>query len=147
MEIILPTDQAAIGKRVRFAAYAKSFDLLAMSADTSYDEALIALKTRPNIIPPGKTAAEKEAMKQDYYRDIRSNVLLVYFLTNGILAACVLHGDVTKTFSTDDGGDETSTGTVATRVYMIVILVFVAILSAFRFLSSTAYLVVRLISG
>lgn len=49
----------------------------------------------------------------------------MYFLTNGILAACVLHGNITKTFSTDDSDNddsssETSTGTVATRVYMIV---------------------------
>lgn len=80
VEVILPTDQAAIGQL--FCPYWDSLYLTPLRlADSSYDEALIALKTRPKIIPAAKTAAEKDAMKQDYYRDIRSNVSLGYCKT------------------------------------------------------------------
>jgi len=72
VEIILPTAQADI--------------------DSAYDDALLSLKTRPAILKGERTASEKDAMKQDYYRNVRTNVLLLWILSNGILAACILHG-------------------------------------------------------
>lgn len=50
--------------------------------DGAYDEALLKLKTRPLIIPRLKTHAEKQAGLDEYYKNVRTNVLLVWCLSN-----------------------------------------------------------------
>ena len=52
------------------------------SLDGGYDDALHKLRTRPKIIPRLKTQKEKDLDREDYYKNVRTNVLLVWVLTN-----------------------------------------------------------------
>ena len=120
VEITLPTAQADI--------------------DTAYDDALNNLRTRPMIIRGDASNEEKATRQMDYYKNIRTNVVLVWALSNGILAAFILNGDTTSTF-------DTSSGVTRSKVYMVLVLVFVAGMACVRFLGSTLYLTIRLING
>nr|ANG56502.1 chitin synthase class I [Ustilago esculenta] len=120
VEITLPTAQADI--------------------DTAYDDALNNLRTRPMIIRGDASNEEKAARQMDYYKNIRTNVVLAWALSNGVLAAFILNGDATSTF-------DTGSGVTRTKVYMVLVLVFVAGMACIRFIGSTLYLTIRLING
>ncbi|GAA5916862.1 hypothetical protein JCM6882_007436, partial [Rhodosporidiobolus microsporus] len=111
--------------------------------DSVYDRSLHNLKTRPMIIPPVLTDKQKEEAVRDHYQSIRTNILLAWVLTNAVLVATILEGDYASTFS--EGG-----GNGRTQIYLVIILIFVAIMSLIRFVGSTAYqidLLVRLVGG
>ncbi|CAH7686544.1 chitin synthase [Phakopsora pachyrhizi] len=93
--------------------------------DQTYEQVLMNLKTRPKLIESNRSDKEKEAIKQDYYKNVRTNVVLLWALTNGILVAAIVDGDVSKEFSTGKTG-------LKIRLYMLIILGFVA-LSIFVF--------------
>ncbi|KIO22851.1 glycosyltransferase family 2 protein [Tulasnella calospora MUT 4182] len=110
--------------------------------NTAYLEALNNIKTRRPL--PGadsnraKSQAEKEQATKDYYANVRTNVLLSWILTNGLLMVFILSGDsVQSTFSDTAQSSKT-------RVYMTFILVFVAATSFVRFLGSSVYFVTRI---
>lgn len=50
----------------------------------------------------------------DYYKNIRTNVVLVWALSNGVLAALILNGPTESTF-------DSASGVTRTKVYMIFI--------------------------
>lgn len=146
VNIVLPTQQADIGQDSP-CAFWSSAD---RETDHTYDEVLDNLKTRPPIIPRSKTAAQKQAAVQDYYRNVRTNVLLAWALSNvrirsvpratadreqALLAATILHGDYSNTFSANGNG--------RTQIFMVIILVFVG-LSALLPLSTTLLTAIRL---
>lgn len=120
VEITLPTAQADI--------------------DTAYDDALNNLRTRPMIIRGDASNEEKAARQMDYYKNIRTNVVLAWALSNGVVAAFILSGDATSTF-------DSGSGVTRTKVYMVLVLVFVAGMACIRFIGSTLYLTIRLING
>ncbi|CAO1628430.1 unnamed protein product [Parajaminaea phylloscopi] len=120
VEITLPTSQVDI--------------------DQGYDEALHNLRTRPMIIKGEAGAAEKELTRKDYYAGVRTNVLLFWILSNGLLAAIILGTDTTTTF-------EPGSGTTRSKVYMVLVLVFVAMMSCVRLIASTIYTLIRLVAG
>ncbi|KAG9017499.1 hypothetical protein FRB90_001092 [Tulasnella sp. 427] len=110
--------------------------------NTAYLEALNNIKTRRPLpgsdIRRAQTQSEKEQATKDYYASVRTNVLLTWILTNGLLMVFILSGDsVRSTFS--DGAQSSKT-----RVYMTFILIFVAATSSIRFLGSTIYFVTRI---
>lgn len=93
------------------------------------------------IIKGDSSADEKALRRQDYYSSVRSNVVLAWALSNGLLAALILSGgDNTDTF-------DASSGTTRQKVYMVMVLVFVAGMACIRFIGSTTYMLIRLISG
>ncbi|GAA5980582.1 hypothetical protein JCM5350_004355 [Sporobolomyces pararoseus] len=104
--------------------------------DVSYDRALHNLKTRPMIVPPVLSHKQKEEAVRDFYASVRTNVLLAWVLSNGLLVATILHGDYASTF-TDKGGNG------RTQIYLVIVLIFVAIMSLIRFLGSTLYVINR----
>ena len=120
VEITLPTAQADI--------------------DTAYDDALNNLRTRPMIIRGDASNEEKAARQMDYYKNIRTNVVLAWALSNGVVAAFILNGNTTSTF-------DSGSGVTRTKVYMVLVLVFVAGMACIRFIGSTLYLTIRLING
>ncbi|SPO20148.1 probable Chitin synthase 3 [Ustilago trichophora] len=120
VEITLPTAQADI--------------------DTAYDDALNNLRTRPMIIRGDASNEEKAARQMDYYKNIRTNVVLAWALSNGVVAAFILNGDAQSTF-------DSGSGVTRTKVYMVLVLVFVAGMACIRFIGSTLYLTIRLING
>ncbi|ORY83474.1 chitin synthase-domain-containing protein [Leucosporidium creatinivorum] len=141
--------------------------------DAAYDLSLHSLKTRPMIVPPPLSQKAKEEAVADFYQSVRTNVLLLWVLSNvcsscwlpcreqadlhvvaagslveskltflsalqALLVTTILKGDYANTFS--DGG-----GNGRTQIYLLIILIFVAIMSLVRFIGSTAYVIDRLI--
>ncbi|KAF8313453.1 hypothetical protein DL93DRAFT_2081168 [Clavulina sp. PMI_390] len=110
------------------------------SAETQYTEALGNLRGRKPVQEIASDLYAEQAAK-DYYANIRTNVLLAWVLSNGVLVVGVLgSGSPASTFASGSEG-------AVTRTYMTVILVFVAITSCFRFAGSTLFLIVRLFTG
>lgn len=106
--------------------------------DTAYEEALANLRERPTIIHG--TSAADATRKLDYYKNIRTNVLLLWSLSNALLAGVILDTELTGTFDPDAGN-------MRTRTYILIILIFVAVMSGIRFIGSTVYLMVRFVNG
>ncbi|KAJ9156191.1 Chitin synthase 3 [Pleurostoma richardsiae] len=88
------------------------------------------------------TPAQLEEKQMDYYRGVRTVVVLVWMCTNFALAALVL----------STAGLEKITPTDATKskratYYMAAVLYSVAVLSGFKFLGAMWFLVVRMFRG
>ncbi|KAH7339466.1 chitin synthase-domain-containing protein [Rhizoctonia solani] len=114
--------------------------------NSAYMDALHRLKIRkPLPTNRGSTDAEKEQAAKDYYASVRTNVLLAWVLSNGILAAGILSGG--NPASTFTQGMGTEGNLHKTRAYMVFILAFVAIMSIVRFTGSTMYLIMRLFTS
>ncbi|KAI9510939.1 chitin synthase-domain-containing protein [Russula earlei] len=102
------------------------------------------LKYRAPVIRPNDNRvlpAEKEQAAKDYYASVRTNVLLAWVLSNGLLLAGILGGGQSvDTFK--PGG-----GITAAKAYMTFVLSFVGFTSIIRFLGCTCYLIARVFTG
>ena len=107
--------------------------------DTAYEEALGNLRQQPFAMKGADASDKKTAEKMDYYKNIRTNVLLLWCLSNALLAAIILN--------VQPSPSGTRLTSPRTAVYVLIVLVFVAIMSGIRFIGSTAYLVMRLVNG
>ncbi|OSD06767.1 glycosyltransferase family 2 protein [Trametes coccinea BRFM310] len=117
----------------------------AADVNSIYEEALDNLKNRKPLpkASNGLSTAEKEQLAKDYYANVRTNVLLVWVLSNGLLLVAILGGgDPSNTFT--DLNDNTFS---RTKTYMTFILAFVAITSIIRFTGSMLYLLARVFTG
>ncbi|KAG9009396.1 hypothetical protein FRB94_012053 [Tulasnella sp. JGI-2019a] len=127
-------------------------EILAEPGDvnTAYMDALNNIKRRKTpLTPAGRlpTNSEKDQMNRDYYANVRTNVLLTWVLTNGLLMIFILSDTSAKTIfsnssSSTDGGSVGQSS--RTKVYMSFILIFVAATSSVRFLGSMIYLITRI---
>ncbi|MBW0462815.1 hypothetical protein O181_002530 [Austropuccinia psidii MF-1] len=108
--------------------------------DQAYEEALLNLKTRPKLLEKNRSDKEKEALKQDYYKNVRTNVVLLWALSNGMLVAAILDGDISGQFASGKTG-------LKIRIYMLIVLGFVAFMALVRLGGSTLYLAIRLFAG
>ncbi|KAI0746001.1 glycosyltransferase family 2 protein [Earliella scabrosa] len=106
-----------------------------------YEEALDNLRNRKPLPKANSlSTAEKEQLAKDYYANVRTNVLLFWVLSNGLLIVAILGGgDAVNTFSADEFS--------RTKAYMTFILAFVAITSIIRFTGSVTYLMARVFTG
>ncbi|KAJ6609861.1 glycosyltransferase family 2 protein [Mycena sp. CBHHK59/15] len=109
-----------------------------------YEEALSNLKNRKPPFSQNNVMSntEKDQAAKDYYANVRTNVLLAWVLSNGILLVGILGGGAqpSSTFSNDG---ELSHA----KAYLIFILVFTSLQNMIRFTASTLYLLVRFITG
>ncbi|CAK5281509.1 unnamed protein product [Mycena citricolor] len=109
-----------------------------------YEEALSNIKNRKPAFSnsSGLSHAERDQAAKDYYAKVRTIVLLAWVLSNGALLAGVLGGgaEPAAAFS-----GQTVVG--RTKGYLIFILVFTTLQSLIRFMGSTTYLLIRLITG
>ncbi|KAE9411178.1 glycosyltransferase family 2 protein [Gymnopus androsaceus JB14] len=123
-------------------------EMLSTAADVNeiYQEAITNLKERKKIekvTGPANNAAEKEMAAKAYYANVLNfiQVLLLWVISNCLLIIAILQGgELSGTF---DGSN--STGRV--KAYLIFILVFTTLSNLIRFIGSTFYLLVRLITG
>jgi chitin synthase len=114
--------------------------------NASYEEAIQNLKYRKPVAPkpssPAMTEAEREQKAKDYYANVRTNVLLLWALSNGVLLVGILgSGSPSKTMSPETNGANLTKG------YMIFILSFTALTNIIRFCASTLYLLIVFITG
>ncbi|KAK1780808.1 chitin synthase-domain-containing protein [Copromyces sp. CBS 386.78] len=92
------------------------------------------------------TPAQLEEKQMDYYRGVRSMVVLVWMITNFALCAVVLSTAGLERIDAEEGSDEEKTSKRAT-IYMSVVLWSVAVLSGFKFIGACWFLVVRMFRG
>ncbi|KAJ7084332.1 chitin synthase [Mycena belliarum] len=120
-------------------------EMLTDKADTTkiYEEALSNLKNRKPAFPQNTVMSnsEKDQAAKDYYANVRTNLLLAWVLSNGVLLVGILSG--AQPSSTFGQNAELS----RTKAYLTFILVFTALQNLIRFMGSTFYLLVRLFTG
>lgn len=99
-----------------------------LDIDSGYDEALRNLRDRLEVPKPGVSESQ---VQEDYYRAVRTYVVIVWLVCNAILAMVVseVYSDIA----------------VSQNVYLTIILWAVACLAAFRSIGSAAYLVINMI--
>ncbi|CAE6378425.1 unnamed protein product [Rhizoctonia solani] len=126
----VPKDLGVVAKAKDGATVEASVPTDQRDINAAYEDAMAVLNSKPPVEDQKRDAATKQ---EDYYRSFRTNVLLSWTLSNALLAAVVT--SATKTNTTAVGG------------YMSFILYSVAGLAAFRFIGSTAYMIIRLFAG
>ncbi|KAI0786713.1 glycosyltransferase family 2 protein [Abortiporus biennis] len=139
--------EADLGAVIQNSASQVEVEVLADITDVNlmYEESLLNLKARKPVSDKKKekalTDAEREQTAKEYYAGVRTNVLLAWVLSNGVLLAAILGGsDPTITFVANQPMNRT-------KAYMTFILAFVAITSIVRFVGSTLYLIIRVFTG
>ncbi|THU77602.1 glycosyltransferase family 2 protein [Dendrothele bispora CBS 962.96] len=103
--------------------------------DANYEDALHVLRTKPAKVEGKVDAATQQ---EDYYRSFRTNVLLAWTLSNGLLAAAIV--------SANDKAKESGANN-SVKGYMAFLLFSVAGLAFVRFVGSTMYMIIRLFAG
>ncbi|KAF8160662.1 chitin synthase-domain-containing protein [Crassisporium funariophilum] len=141
------TPDSDLGAVVQDSHSQVDVEMLTEAADVNsiYEESLSNLRDRvPVDNGKGKglpSIAEKEMAAKDYYANVRTNVLLAWVLSNGVLLVAILGGmKETDAFGRD-------VGMTRVKAYLIFILAFTAITNSVRFVGSTLYLLLRLITG
>ncbi|KAG0257987.1 Chitin synthase, class 1 [Mortierella polycephala] len=99
-----------------------------------YKLALDLLEERTEEAPE---APDAKTMQEDYYRAFRTRLVVVWCASNALLVSIITYG----------GTDRTETYDARSKVYLGFVLWSVAFLSAFRFIGSVVYIILRLISG
>ncbi|KIJ18824.1 chitin synthase [Paxillus involutus ATCC 200175] len=150
---------ADLGAAVQDSHSQVDIKMLAEAADVNgiYEEALDSLraakfsdvggarggaKAKPGVGKANKpkvmSEREKEQAAIDYYADVRTNVLLTWVLSNGVLLLLILSGtDSSATFNPD-------VGVSRSKGYLMFILAFAAITNLVRLGGSTLYLLTRI---
>ncbi|KAH0832307.1 glycosyltransferase family 2 protein [Lanmaoa asiatica] len=103
--------------------------------NAAYEDAIHVLTTKP---PKVEHKADPATQQEDYYKTFRTNLLLVWTLSNGLLAAIVVSA------TPNPGSWQVST---SVNGYVSFILFSVAGLALVRSLGSATYLLVRLFLG
>ncbi|KAH8916804.1 glycosyltransferase family 2 protein [Atractiella rhizophila] len=96
--------------------------------DAAYEDAVHVLASKP---PPPVTKIDEATRIEDAYRNIRTNVVLAWALTNGALVAAILSTDANQSIST-----ETGTSNAKVNGYLSFLLYSVAGLAAIRFIGA-----------
>ncbi|KXX78641.1 Chitin synthase 2 [Madurella mycetomatis] len=100
-----------------------------LDIDSGYDEALRNLRDRVEVTPEG---ISEEQMQQDYYKSVRTYMVVTWLIANATLAMAV---------SEAYGGSS-----IGDNFYLRFILWSVASLAVFRALGSTAFAVINLVN-
>ncbi|KAF9139618.1 Chitin synthase, class 1 [Linnemannia schmuckeri] len=101
--------------------------------NNAYDEAVSSLSIKTVEVKQGRDAKTKQ---EDYYREIRTRVLLSWIMSNALLVALVT--------SSAFGGSGFAKNS---QLYLGIVLWSVAGLAFFRFVGSVAYMILRLFNG
>jgi len=107
--------------------------------NSQYDEQMKVISQKPPKEVKTVSAADQQ---EDYYKNFRTNVVIVWLISNLFLIAIILSTGL-------DQLDASSTQNEAQRaiIYMQVVLYSVAVLSLVRFIGSCWFLIVRLFRG
>ncbi|KAF8420791.1 chitin synthase-domain-containing protein [Tirmania nivea] len=112
--------------------------------DAQYEAEMAVLATK--YVPPPPTV-NKEEQQVDYYKGVRSGVVLVWIFCNFALSATILNSAGLDRVTLKPGQDAKTEETRRSTIYLSIVLWSVAALSAFRFLGATWFLIVRLFRG
>lgn len=110
--------------------------------DAQYEAEMAVLATK--FEPPKKTINKEEA-QVDYYKGVRSGVVLFWIFSNFALSATILNSGGLERLTVAKGEDAQAVQARRSIIYLSIVLWSVAALSAFRFLGATWFLIVRLV--
>ncbi|KAM3511940.1 hypothetical protein MY11210_004411 [Beauveria gryllotalpidicola] len=113
--------------------------------NAQYQRELQVFATKFKEVKKPPTAAQLQEKQMDYYRGVRTGVVLVWMLTNFAVVAVVLSSAGLEDVTPDTTQEEQRTK--RTTIYMAVVLWSVAVLSAFKFLGAMWFLIVRMFRG
>ena len=116
-----------------------------LNAQYQREVALFSTKFKAVKTPP--TAAQLQEKQMDYYRGVRTGVVLIWMLTNFALCAVVLSTGGLERIVPGDKDDPEKAQQDRSNIYMTVVLWSVAVLSGFKFLGAMWFLVVRMFRG
>ncbi|KAH7025783.1 chitin synthase 3 [Microdochium trichocladiopsis] len=112
--------------------------------DKQYEKELREFSTKFVAEKKPPTDAQKAEAQMDYYRWIRSLVVLIWMITNFGLCALVLS---TAGLENLDANAEKEAESLRAQLYMKIVLWSVAVLSAFKFIGACWFLIVRMFRG
>ncbi|KAL0956300.1 hypothetical protein HGRIS_002457 [Hohenbuehelia grisea] len=139
------TDLGAVVQNVRAEV---DVDVVTEPGDKNqiYEESLYNLKHRTPLAQSKRSAAasaaEKEQAAKDYYANVRTNVLLSWVLSNGLLLLGILGGGARPSDTFNPNAQMNRT-----KAYLLAILAFTAITNSIRFMGSTLYILKNFITG
>ena len=114
-----------------------------LNAQYQREVAVFSTKFKAIKLPP--TPSQLQEKQMDYYRGVRTGVVLIWMITNFGLAALVLSAAGLERITPGrEGEDET---TERSNIYMSIVLWSVAVLSSFKFLGAMWFLIVRMFRG
>lgn len=114
--------------------------------NAQYERELLVFSRKEAKVVKAPTPAQLEEKQLDYYRGVRTVVVLMWMIMNFALAAVVLSTAGLDKI-TPQSGDEEEIKTERATTYMAVVLWSVAVLSAFKFIGAMWFLVVRMFRG
>lgn len=139
-------DKAPILDKVKVSKEGK-VDVNIPSDDKDLDAQYEAEMAVLSVIPEKEVKSVDKAEKQvDYYKGVRSGVVLVWIFSNFALAATILNSAGLDRVTVDPGEDQKLIENQRSTIYLSIVLWSVAGLSAFRFLGATWFLIVRMVS-
>ncbi|KAI0818103.1 glycosyltransferase family 2 protein [Xylaria sp. FL0064] len=100
-----------------------------LDIDSGYDEALRNLRDRVEVPKPGISDSQ---LQEDYYRSVRTYMVLIWMVVNVILAMAV-----SEAYGIHDVGN---------NIYLSFILWSVAVLAVFRAIGSTTFAILNVIN-
>ncbi|PSR97018.1 chitin synthase 3 [Coniella lustricola] len=115
--------------------------------NAQYDREVQVFSRKEVKVVTTPTPAQLDEKQQDYYRGVRTVVVLMWMITNFGLIAVVLSAAGLEKIGTTTDDDTNETTTTRTTIYMAVVLYSVAALSGFKFLGAMWFLVVRMFRG
>lgn len=113
--------------------------------NAQYQRELAMFSTKYKAVKQTPTAAQLQEKQLDYYRGVRTGVVLIWMITNFALVAVVLSAGGLDRIT--PGKDAEDVQTERSNIYMSIVLWSVAGLSAFKFLGACWFLVVRMFRG
>ncbi|RFU81184.1 chitin synthase 3 [Trichoderma arundinaceum] len=116
-----------------------------LNAQYQREVAVFSVKFKEEKKEP--TPAQLQEKQMDYYRGVRTGVVLIWMITNFALAAVVLSSAGLERITPGTAQDQEAQQAERSNIYMAVVLWSVAALSSFKFLGAMWFLIVRLFRG
>lgn len=114
--------------------------------NAQYEREVQVFARKPVKEVKAPTPAQLEEKQLDYYRGVRTVVVLIWMIMNFALAAVVLSSAGLQRISSK-GNVEDDEKSRRANIYMSVVLWSVAVLSGFKFIGALWFLVVRMFRG
>ena len=116
--------------------------------NAQYEREVAVFARKPVKEVKNPTPAQLEEKQMDYYRGVRTVTVLFWMITNFALAAVVLStAGLDKIITAQDGNTEQEEKQNRATIYMSVVLWSVAVLSGFKFIGASWFLIVRMFRG
>lgn len=113
--------------------------------NAQYQREVATFATKYVEVKKPLTTAQLQEKQMDYYKGVRTGVVLIWMITNFALAAVVLSAAGLESIT--PGSDSEDQQDARSNLYMTIILWSVAGLSAFKFIGAVWFLIVRMFRG